>query len=336
MEAEFVNKRLLVSFVAILLLAVVQTVGAQQPKNVPRIGILEYRGASDRAQVWEAFRQGLRELGYIEGKNIIMEYRYADGKIQRLQELAAELVRLKVDIIVASDVQPAVAARKTTATTAIVIAGGRDPVEAGLVASLAHPGGNVTGVTNLSPELLGKRLELLKEAVPRISRVAVLNASGGGQRTAELTKEMVGPAQGLGIQLKVIEVQTPNLDFDQALRSAAAERIDALLIGATPIFTLAPHMKRIVELSTKNRLPTMTGNLAWVSAGALMSYGTNAAELSRRAAVYVDKILKGRKPADLPVEQPTKFEFGINLKTAKQIGLTISQSVLFRADRVIK
>jgi putative tryptophan/tyrosine transport system substrate-binding protein len=152
----------------------------------------------------------------------------------------------------------------------------------------------------------------------------------------ELTKEMVGPAQGLGIQLKVIEVRTPNLDFDQAFRSVAGERIDALLIGATPIFTLAPHMKRIVELSTKNRLPTMTGNLAWVSAGALMSYGTNAAELSRRAAAYVDKILKGRKPADLPVEQPTKFEFGINLKTAKQIGLTIPQSVLFRADKVIK
>src|SRR5215475_11685775 len=320
-----------------LLFALCLSAEAQQPGKIPRIGILEYRGASDREQVWEAFRQGLRELGYIEGKNIIMEYRYADGKIQRLPELAAELVRLKVDIIVASDVQPAVAARKTTATTSIVIAGGRDPVEAGLVASLAHPGGNVTGVTNLSPELLGKRLELLKEAVPRISRVAVLNeASGGGRRTAELTKEMVGPAQGLGIQLKVIEVRTPNLDFDQAFRSLAGERIDALLIGATPIFTLAPHMKRIVELSAKNRLPTMTGNLPWVSAGALMSYGTNATELSRRAAVYVDKILKGRKPADLPVEQPTKFEFGINLKTANALNLTIPQSVLFRADRVIK
>jgi putative tryptophan/tyrosine transport system substrate-binding protein len=338
MKHETTVKRKIFYFALCVSLLVLElSAQAQQPKNVPRIGILEYRGVSDRAQVWEAFRQGLRELGYIEGKNIIMEYRYADGKIQRLSELAVELVRLKVDIIVVSDVQPAVAARKTTATTSIVIAGGRDPVEAGLVASLAHPGGNVTGVTNLSPELLGKRLELLKEAVPRISRVAVLNeASGGGGRTAELTKEMVGPAQGLGIQLKVIEVRTPNLDFDQAFRSVAGERIDALLIGATPIFTLAAHMKRIVELSTKNRLPTMTGNLAWVSAGALMSYGTNAAELSRRAAVYVDKILKGRKPADLPVEQPTKFEFGINLRTAKQIGLTIPQSVLFRADKVIK
>jgi putative tryptophan/tyrosine transport system substrate-binding protein len=320
-----------------LLFALCVSADAQQPGKIPRIGILEYRGPSDREQVWEAFRQGLRELGYIEGRNITMEYRYAEGKIQRLPELAAELVRLKVDIIVVSDVQPAVAARKITATTSIVIAGGRDPVEAGLVASLAHPGGNVTGVTNLSPELLGKRLELLKETVPRISRVAVLNeGSGGGRRTAELTKEMLGPAQGLGIQLKVLEVRTPNLDFDHAFRSAAGERIDALVIGATPIFAVAPHMKRIVELSTKNRLPTMTSNLRWVSAGALMSYGTNAEELSRRAAVYVDKILKGRKPADLPVEQPTKFEFGINLKTAKALNLTIPQSVLFRADKVLK
>ena len=250
-----------------LLFALCLSAEAQRPGKIPRIGILEYRGASNRQQVWEAFQQGLRELGYIEGKNIIIEYRYAEGNIQRLPELAAELVRLKVDIIVVSDVQPAVAARKITTTTSIVIAGGRDPVEAGLVASLAHPGGNVTGVTNLSPELLGKRLELLKEAVPRISRVTVLNeGSGGGRRTAELTKEMLARVRGLGIQLKVLEVRTPNLDFDHAFRSAAKERIDALLIGATPIFTLVPHMKRIVELSTKNRLPTMTSGLPWVSA----------------------------------------------------------------------
>jgi putative ABC transport system substrate-binding protein len=331
------NQTILSFTLCAMLFALCGFVDAQQPGKIPRIGILEYRSPTDRAPIWEAFRQGLRELGYIEGKNIIIEFRYGEGNIQRLPELAAELVRLKVDIIVASDVQPALAARKITAATSIVIAGGRDPVEAGLVASLAHPGGNVTGVTNLSPELLGKRLELLKEAVPRISRVAVLNeASGGGRRTAELTKEMVGPARGLGIQLKALEVRAPNLDFDQAFRAAAGERIDALVVGATPIFSLAPHMTRIVELSTKNRLPTMTNNLAWVSAGALMSYGTNAQELSRRAAVYVDKILKGRKPADLPVEQPTKFEFGINLKTAKQIGLTIPQSVLYRADKVIK
>jgi putative tryptophan/tyrosine transport system substrate-binding protein len=266
-----------------------------------------------------------------------MEYRYAEGNIQRLSELAAELVRLKVDIIVASEAQPALAARKLTTTTSIVMAGGRDPVEAGLATSLSHPGGNVTGVTNLSTELLGKRLELLKEAVPRISRVAVLNeGSGGGRRTAILTKEMVGPARGLGIQLKTLEVRAPELDFEQAFRGAVGERIDALVIGPTPIFALGPHMRRILELSTKNRLPTMTSNLAWVNAGALMSYGTIPEELSRRAAVFVDKILKGKKPADLPVEQPTKFEFGINLKTAKQIGLTISQSVLFRADRVIR
>jgi putative tryptophan/tyrosine transport system substrate-binding protein len=177
-------------------------VDAQQPGKIPRIGILEYRGPSDREQVWEAFRRALRELGYIEGKNIIIEYRYAEGKIQRLPELATELVRLKVDIIVTSEAQPAIAARKITTTTAIVMAGGRDPVEAGLAASLSHPGGNVTGVTNLSTELLGKRLELLKEAVPRILRVAVLNeGSGGGRRTAVLTKEMVGPARSLGIQL---------------------------------------------------------------------------------------------------------------------------------------
>jgi putative tryptophan/tyrosine transport system substrate-binding protein len=185
-----------------MLIALCLSAEAQQPGKIPRIGILEYRGPSDREQVWEAFRRALRELGYIEGKNIIIEYRYAEGKIQRLPELATELVRLKVDIIVTSEAQPAIAARKITTTTAIVMAGGRDPVEAGLAASLSHPGGNVTGVTNLSTELLGKRLELLKEAVPRILRVAVLNeGSGGGRRTAVLTKEMVGPARSLGIQL---------------------------------------------------------------------------------------------------------------------------------------
>jgi putative tryptophan/tyrosine transport system substrate-binding protein len=331
---RFERKNIFCLGLSALLFAFCFSAEAQQTGKVARIGILEARGPSDRAQIWEAFRQGLRELGYIEGKNIIIEYRYAEGNIQRLSELAAELVRLKVDIIVTSDAQPAVAAGKITTTIPIVMAGGRDPVEAGLAASLAHPGGNVTGVTNLAPELLGKRLELLKDAVPRISRVAVLNEASGSGRTAVLTKEMVEPARSLGIQLEALEVRAPNLDFDQAFRVAVGQHIDALVISPTPI--LVPHIRRIVELSTKNRLPTMTSGLAWVSAGALMSYGANAEELIRRAAVYVDKILKGAKPADLPVQRPTKFEFVINLKTAKQIRLTISPNVLSRADKIIK
>jgi len=323
-----------------LLLLIIFIVGnihfadAQQAARIPRIGVLEARGPSDRAQVLVAFREGLRDLGYIEGKNIVLEYRYAEGNNQRLPELAADLVRLRVDVIVASDSQPAVAARKKSTTIPIVMVAGRDPVEAGLAASLARPGGNVTGLTTLAPELLAKRLELLKEAVPRISRVAVILEASGGGRTAALTKEMEGPAQGLGIQLRAVEVRNPNPAVEQAFRSMVGNRVDALVIAPMP--ALVPHMRRIVELSAKNQLPTMAASWPWVTGGALMSYGANTAESARRAASYVDRILKGANAGDLPFEQPTKFDLVINLKTANQIGLTLPPNLLARADRVIK
>ena len=248
-----------------MLFALCASAEAQQTGKIPRIGILEARSPSDRPEVWAQFRQRLRDLAYIEGKNIVLEYRYAGGNNQLLPELAADLVRLKVDIIVASDSQPAVAARKITTTIPIIMIGGRDPVEAGLAASLARPGGNVTGLTSLAPELLGKRLELLKEAVPRISRVAVLVEASGGGRTAALTKEMAGPVKGLGIQLGAVEVRGPNPDFHQAFRGMIANREEALVIGPMP--ALVPHMKRIVELSTKNRFPTMAASIVWVNGG---------------------------------------------------------------------
>jgi putative tryptophan/tyrosine transport system substrate-binding protein len=328
------KKKITVLTLSAMLYALCVSAQAQQPTKVPRIGILEARSHSDRPQIWVEFRHGLHDLGYIEGKNIVLEYRYAGGNNQRLPDLAADLVRLKVDIIVASDSLPAVAASKITTTIPIVMIGGRDAVEAGLAASLARPGRNVTGLTTLAPELLGKRLELLKEAVPRISRVAVLVEASGGGRTAALAKEMVGPARELGIQLRTEEVRGPNPDFHQAFRSVVRNRAEAIVIGPMP--ALVPHMKRIVELSAKNRYPTMAASRVWVNGGALMSYGANTEHLSRRAATYVDKILKGAKPGDLPIEQPMKFEFIINLKTAKQIGLTISPNVLARADRVIR
>jgi ABC-type uncharacterized transport system substrate-binding protein len=328
------RKAIIVVFLVGLTLTSVHLAEAQQPEKIARIGILEARSPSYRPEIWAQFRQRLRDLSYIEGKNIVLEYRYAEGNNQRLPELAADLVRLKVDIIVASDSQPAAAARKITTTIPIVMIGGRDPVEAGLAASLARPGGNVTGLTTLAPELLGKRLELLKEAVPRISRVAVLVEATGGGRTATLTKEMAGPVKGLGIQLRAVEVRGPNPDFHQAFRGMIGNREEALVVGPMP--ALVPHMKRIVELSIKNRFPTMAASVVWVNVGALMSYGANTEDSSRRAATYVDKILKGAKPGDLPIEQPTKFDFAINLQTAKQIGITIPQSVLFRANKVIK
>ena len=248
--------------VAIFLVVAAAIAEAQQPKKIPRIGILEARSPSDRPQIWVEFRHGLRDLGYIEGKDFVLEYRYADGNNQRLPDLAADLVRLRVDIIVASDSLPAVAASKITTTIPIVMIGGRDAVEAGLAASLAHPGRNVTGLTTLAPELLGKRLELLKEAVPRISRVAVLVEASGGGRTAALAKEMVRAAQGLGIQLGTEEVRGPNPDFDRAFRSVERNRAEAIVIGPMP--ALVPHRKRIVELSAKNRYPTMAASRVWV------------------------------------------------------------------------
>jgi ABC-type uncharacterized transport system substrate-binding protein len=315
-----------------LALGSVRLAEAQQPKKVPRIGFLGGASASFYAARTNAFRQGLNELGYTEGKNIDIEYRYAEGKFDRLPDLAAELVGLKLDVIVAAPTPSVLAAKKASATTPIVFASVVDPVASGLVASLARPGGNITGLTILGPELSGKRLELLKEVLPNVTRVAALwNSANPAQEL--VWKEMKAAAQELRLQLQSLEVRSAN-DFDIAFKAALRERAQALIPSGEPLINT--QLKRIVEFAAKNRLPAMYAGPEVVDAGGLMSYAPNYTDQYRRAAVYVDKILKGAKPADLPVEQPTKFEFVINLKTAKQIGLTIPQSVLYRADKVVK
>jgi ABC-type uncharacterized transport system substrate-binding protein len=321
---------------SILVVAVLRAVGvtaeAQQPKKVPRIGFLGSASTSFYAARINAFRQGLNELGYTEGKNIDIEYRYAEGKFDRLPDLAAELVGLKLDVIVAAPTPSVLAAKKASATTPIVFASVVDPVASGLVASLARPGGNITGLTILGPELSGKRLELLKEVLPNVTRVAALwNSANPAQEL--VWKEMQAAAQELRLQLQSLEVRSAN-DFDIAFKAALRERAQALIPSGEPLINT--QLKRIVEFAAKNRLPAMYAGPEVVDAGGLMSYAPNYTDQYRRAAVYVDKILKGAKPADLPVEQPTKFEFVINLKTAKQIGLTIPPNVLARADKVIK
>jgi ABC-type uncharacterized transport system substrate-binding protein len=323
-----------VGWCSILVAATVLAAGviaeAQQPKKIPRIGYLI--GSSPTANARdEAFRQGLRELGYIEGQNLIIEYRYAEGKLDRLPELAAELVRLKVDAIFCTSTPAAQAAKKATTTVPIVSVSG-DPVGLGLVASLARPGGNVTGLANLTSELAGKRLELLKEVVPSVSRVAVL-WNPVAPSSALRMRETEAAAPSLGIKLQPVEVREAN-DFERAFSALKRERADALFPLRSPV--ISNHLKRIVELAAKNRVPGMYDASEFAEAVGLMSYGTMLPDLDRRAASYVDKILKGAKPADLPVEQPTKFELIINLKAAKQIGLTIPPNVLARADRVIK
>jgi len=304
-------------------------VEAQQPTKVPRIGYLVGGATSART---EAFRQGLRELGYVEGKNIIIEYRYAKGKFDRMPVLAAELVRLKVDIIVTGGPPTTRAAKEATVTIPIVMAQDSDPVRNGFVASLARPGGNITGLSTLSPEISGKQLELLKEIIPKLSRVAVL-----GTRTdpgnAQQRREIELAARAFKVKLQYLDVLDLK-DIEAGFRAASKERADAILVIRGSIF--ASHRKQIVDLAVKSRLPVMYSRPELVEAGGLMTYGASFTDLYRRAATYVDKILKGAKPADLPVEQPKKFEFIINLKAAKQIGLTIPPNVLVRADRVIK
>jgi putative ABC transport system substrate-binding protein len=319
-----------------LLLALSSVAQAQQTKKVPRIGFLTFNSASDTLTAFRhyAFRQGLRDLGYFEGKNIDIEYRYGEGRFERLPELAGELVRLKVDILVVSSSIVARAAKKTTSTIPIVIASGGDPIQSGLVASLARPGGNVTGLYQFSPELFGKRLDLLKEVVPKVSRFAFLNGADGTAARSEFEKHGKVAAKALGVQIQLVEVKAPNPDIEGAFRAIVKERIGALITSSSPTTTF--HRKKILQLVEQNRIPAMHPEQEWANAGGLMSYGTNLLDLYRRAATYVDKILKGAKPADLPVEQPMKFEFVINLKTAKALNLTIPQSVLFRADRVIK
>jgi putative ABC transport system substrate-binding protein len=314
--------------VAMMLLAVAVIAG-QQVHKVQRIGFLS---PLESPQYFAAFRQGLRELGYTEGQNIVIEYRSAKGMPERFPDLAAELVRLNVDVIVAASGGGALAVKNATSTIPIVIGTTGDPVASGLVASLARPGGNITGLTALGTELTGKRLELLKEAVPKASRIVVLSTPGSTEGGTAL-KAMEVAAQPLGIELRVQEVRDPG-EFEKTFAAITKEHAGAIMVLTGPLLTT--HRKRIVEFAAKSRLPAMYGISEFVDAGGLMFYGASLPEMYRRAATYVDKILKGAKPADLPVEQPTKFEFVINLKAAKQIGLTIPPGVLARADKVIK
>jgi putative tryptophan/tyrosine transport system substrate-binding protein len=302
-----------------------------QPTKVPRIGILTASTETTLNPYIEAFRQGLRDLGYIEGKNIHIEYKYSEGKSERLPALAQELVRLKVDVIVTGSASVVRATRNATSTLPIVVTNIGDL--SGLVASLARPGGNVTGLTHISAELVGKRLELLKEVVPKISRVAFLKSDDATAAKA-MFNDAQATARALAVQFQLLEVKVKNPDIEGTFRVIVRERIGALITESSGPVSF--HRKRVLDLIEQNRIPAMHSEHEWVNAGGLMSYGANRVDLYRRAAVYVDKILKGRKPADLPVEQPTKFEFIINLKAAKQIGLTIPPNVLARADRVIK
>ena len=322
--------RAIVALLVGLILASVHPTEAQQAGKIYRIGVLFF-GSRNQPHL-ESFLRGLRELGYVEGKNIVFEYRYAEGKSDRLHELAAELVRLKVDVIVTTTSGSANAAQQVTETIPIILTTG-DPVGTGLAASLARPGGNVTGLSVLLPELSGKRLELLKETLPKITRVAVLWNPTEAALLQPAFKEIEVAAQAYTLQLHSIEVRSTE-DIDTAFVGMKKARLNALLTILDPLTTL--HSKRIVELAAKNRLPGMYPTRQFVEEGGLMAYGINIGDLYHRAATYVDKVLKGAKPADLPVEQPTKFEFIINLKTAKQIGVTIPPNVLARADKVIK
>jgi putative ABC transport system substrate-binding protein len=310
-----------------LLFALCFSAEAQQSGKVFRIGYLSAGGSGPP----EAFLQGLRDLGYVEGKNIIFEYRAPGEKSGRSTDLAPELVWLKVDVIVAEGAGAIRAAKNASATIPIVMAHVNDPIVLGLVVSLSHPGANITGNSNLSPELSGKRVELLKEVLPRMSRLAVLAYRGEAMRTS--IKETEVAAQSLHLQLQLLEVNGPD-EIESAFDAAKKQRVDALVQIEAGLFS--PHQQRIIDLATNARLPAMHNNRTDVEIGGLMSYGPDRIDMNRRAASFVDKILKGAKPADLPVEQPTKFELVINLKTAKQIGLTIPPNVLARADKVIR
>jgi ABC-type uncharacterized transport system substrate-binding protein len=313
--------------IAVVLLALGVIAEAQQ-SGIPWIGYLTGAGSSPN----KAFVEGLRDLGYVEGKNIAFVFRTTEGRRERSADLAAELVSLKVDIIVADGTSPALAAKKATGTIPIVMTTSTDPVANGLVASLARPGANVTGFTNVTGELGGKLLELLKEIVPRLSRVAILRPQGAANDL--FVKETEVSARAMGIQLIPVVFRGPE-DFEDAFRSAVKQRANGLIERLGPGVSTA-DFRRVAELTVKNRLPTISTNRNWVDAGGLMSYGSDQDIRYRRTATYVDKILKGTKPAALPVEAPTKFEFVINLKAAKQIGLTIPPNVLARADKVIR
>ena len=327
------NNKKIVGFLLIaILLALCSPAEAQPQSRIPKIGWLGIRPISDPGGGYEILRQELRALGYVEGKNIVFEYRSADNKPDRLPALADELVRLKVDVLVSPAGNEAVAAKNATKTIPIVFASGGDPVAAKLVDGLARPGGNVTGYTGISSVLAGKRLELLKEAIPKLSRVAVLWNSKN-LTSAQTWKESQQPARELGLQLHSIEVESAD-KFDGAFKEAIKARSAALVVSGSSLFN--SFLKQIADLAIKNRLPTIGSREDFVDNGGLMSYGTDRADAYRHAAKYVDKILKGAKPADLPVEQPTEFELVINFKTAKTLGLTIPPLVMMRAQRVIK
>ena len=316
--------------VALGILAAPLAPAAQQPTKVPRIGFLAWGSPPPADRYGESFRQGLRDLGYVEGQNIVVEYRWAEGRSDRAADLAAELVRLKVDVIVAFATPAILAAQNATKTTPIVMGVAADPVGTGFVANLARPGGNITGLSLMSPDLAGKRLELLREVLPGIARVAFL-ASGRSPAGRLFVQETQVAAQKLGVQIQPVVVGGPE-EFESAFAAMRRERAGALIVQ--PLFT--EHRQRIVALAARHRLPIISDSREFADAGGLMSYGPNLREIYRRAATYVDKILKGAKPADLPVEQPTRFEMVINLKTAKALGLTIPPSVLVRADQVIQ
>jgi putative tryptophan/tyrosine transport system substrate-binding protein len=329
--AKLMREKFFVWLLATVLLSIAPLAEAQQPTKIP-LGFLSANSRAPMSARYEAFRQGLRELGYVEGKNIVIESRYTEGKLDSLPALAAELVRLKVDVIVTEGTTATRFAKEATSSIPIVMAQDPDPVGTGFVASLAQPGGNITGLSNLRPELSGKRLELMKEIVPRLARLSVLGTSTV-PGNAQSLKEMELGASAFGVQLQYLDVLGPK-EIETVFRAASKGRADAVLVLGSPF--LLSHRTQVVDLALKSRLPAIYYSTEFVEDGGLMSYGVNINDLFRRAATYVDKILKGRKPADLPVEQPTKFDLVINLKTAKQIGLTIPPNVLARADKVIK
>ena len=312
-----------------MLLTLCLSAQAQQPtKKIPRIGIVT-GSSSESGSITKIFRQALQDLGYFEGKNILFEQRYTEGDRDRVPGIVAELMRLKVDLLFSTQAIVVRAAKQATKTVPIVMAITPDPVATGLVDSLARPGGNITGVTRLTRELSGKRLELLTEMIPQLSRVGILSVAG-----LTAFKDYENAAASLKVSLQLLEVRVPTPDLPKAFQIAVKERVNAIIVTSVP--GLSGHRKQIVELAVQNRLPLMSEAVPVVEAGGLASYDAKIDEIYRRAAIYVDKILRGTKPADLPVEQPTKFELVINLKTAKQIGLTIPPNVLARADRVIK
>ena len=327
------KSKILVYALPALILATIHLAEAQQSAKVPRIGFLSaVSSASIPRNRITAFQQGLRELGYVEGKNIIIEYRFADGKQDRLKEIVAELLRLKVAVIVTGGPTATRPAKEATSITPIVMGFDNDPVGSGFVASLARPGNNITGLSTLHPEISGKQLELLKEIVPKLFRVGVLgNWTQPGNKQA--LRELKAAGQALGLQLQYLEIQTSD-DIDVVFREATKGRAEAILVLASPVIIY--QQAYFIDLANKNRLPAVYSQPEFVDAGGLFSYTASFSDLFRRAATYVDKILKGAKPADLPVEQPVKFELVINLKAAKQIGVTIPPNVLARADKIIK